>query len=89
MIPDNSYAGELAKEFLRDAFMKGTLDITDSFESVRGFIQIFAGEMECLVAINNCRFLSGSERKELFKAARLTRREAEQYQAWLSRVCAD
>lgn len=46
-----TYHAEVAKEYLREAFHSGALDITGSYESVRGFVQIFAGEMDALVAI--------------------------------------
>lgn len=41
-----SYDAEVAKEYLRDAFHSGALDVTSSYMQVRGFVQIFAGEMD-------------------------------------------
>lgn len=85
---DPSYANELAKEYLRDAFMSGALDVTGSFEQVRGFVQIFAGEMDALVAISHCRFLEPSEVEALMKIAAPTKEAAKQYRVWLARATA-
>lgn len=81
-----TYEHEVAKEFLRDAFHKGTLDITDSFESVRGFVQIFAGEMDALVAIQHCNFLTPAEIQQLTKLAAPTERTVSQFENWLMRA---
>lgn len=43
-----TYQAEVAREYLRNAFHEGALDVSGSFESVRGFVQIFAGEMDAL-----------------------------------------
>ena len=48
---------DLAKEYLRDRYNDGTLDVTGSYLSLRGFVQIFAGEMEALTAIHNAEFM--------------------------------
>ena len=81
-----SYESEVAKEYLRNAFQKGTLDITDSVESVRGFVQIFAGEMEALIAITNCSFLTDPEAKALMKIAAPTLETMRHYRSWLDRI---
>lgn len=81
-----SYESEIAKEYLRNAFHRGTLDITDSVESVRGFVQIFVGEMDALVAIGLCRFLEPREVEALMKAAAPTKESARHYKAWLDRI---
>lgn len=88
MARDPSYANELAKEYLRDAFMSGAMDVTGSFEQVRGFVQIFAGEMDALVAISHCRFLEPAEVEALMKIAAPTKESARQYKAWLERATA-
>jgi len=80
------YEHEVAKEFLRDAFHKGTLDITDSFESVRGFCAIFAGEMEVLIAINNCAFLTRQETEQLMRVGRPTKRTVREFRQWHQRA---
>lgn len=83
---DPSYANELAKEFLRDQFHEGTLDVTSSFEQVRGFCQIFAGEMEALIAIDHASFLTTKQKKSLLAVAAPTRETVTHYQAWLARA---
>jgi hypothetical protein len=83
-----SYEAEVAKEYLREAFHRGTLDITDSVESVRGFVQIFAGEMEALIAISHCTFLEPDEISALMKIAAPTAESARHYRLWLTRATA-
>lgn len=81
-----TYHAEVAKEYLREAFHRGTLDITDSIESLRGFVQIFAGEMDALVAIDHCTFLSPGEQRELLDLAQPTAETVRQYSSWLARA---
>ena len=81
-----TYHDEVAREYLREAFHKGTLDITASFEDVRGFVHIFAGEMDALIAINNCAFLSREEVEALMKVAAPTKRTVRQFQIWRERA---
>jgi hypothetical protein len=81
-----SYEAEVAKEYLRDAFHKGTLDITASFEDARGFVQIFAGEMDALIAIGHCGFLTPQQVNDLMKVAKPTKEAARHYRAWLDRI---
>lgn len=83
-----SYAAEVPKEYLRNAFQSGALDITTSFEMVRGFVQIFAGEMDALIAISNCRFLDKAEIDALMKVASPTKESVAQYKKWLDRATA-
>jgi hypothetical protein len=81
-----TYHAEVAKEYLRNAFHSGALDITGSFDAVRGFVQIFAGEMDALVAIGNCRFLNQEEVAALMKIASPTEEAARHYHLWLERL---
>lgn len=81
-----TYQAEVAKEYLRNAFQSGALDVTGSFDSVRGFVQIFAGEMDALIAISNSSFLTPEETKELMIWAKPTKESACQYQTWLNRI---
>lgn len=81
-----TYQAEVAKEFLRNAFHSGALDITGSFETVRGFVQIFAGEMDALVAISHCTFLTMEEVKELMVIAEPTDESTGHYRSWLARL---
>lgn len=81
-----SYEAEVPKEYLREAFHSGALDVTTSFEQVRGFVQIFAGEMDALVAIQHCNFLSAEEIAQLVKIARPSAEAVFHYRTWLSRI---
>lgn len=81
-----TYQAEVAKEYLRNAFQSGALDVTGGFESVRGFVQIFAGEMDALVAISHCQFLEPEEVARLMKIAAPTEESAGHYRAWLQRI---
>lgn len=80
-----SYHAEVAKEYLRNAFHSGALDVTGSYENVRGFVQIFAGEMDALVAIGHCPFLTADEIAKLMVVAKPTEEAARHYRAWLER----
>ena len=46
-----SYDNEVAREYLRNAFMDGALCVNGSAEALEGFVRIFAGEMEALIAV--------------------------------------
>jgi hypothetical protein len=81
-----TYHAEVAKEYLRDAFHSGALDVTSSYESVRGFVHIFAGEMDALVAISHCRFLTADEVASLMKIAKPTDESLRHYRAWFERI---
>ena len=83
---DTSYQNELAKEFLRDQFHSGTLDVTSSFEQIAGFCQIFAGEMEALIAIDHATFLTTQKKKKLIAIAAPTKETVKHYKAWLDRA---
>lgn len=81
-----TYQSEVAKEYLRNAFHSGALDITRNFETVRGFCQIFAGEMEALIAIEHCRFLTAAEGDRLMAIAAPTEDTLRHYVAWVQRT---
>lgn len=83
-----SYGAEVPKEYLRNAFHSGALDVTGSFEMVRGFVQIFAGEMDALVAISQCRFLDKTQIDFLMKLAKPTSESAGHYLTWVRRAAA-
>lgn len=80
-----TYHAEVAKEYLRNAFQSGALDVTGSYESVRGFVQIFAGEMDALVAISHCGFLTKDQISELMNVAAPSAEATRHYRAWLQR----
>lgn len=81
-----SYESEVAKEYLRDAFQSGALDVTTSYMQVRGFVQIFAGEVDALIAIGHCRFLDQDEIDRLMKLAAPTAETVRHYRAWQQRI---
>lgn len=81
-----TYHSEIAKEYLRNAFHSGALDITSSFEMARGFVQIFTGEMEALIAIEHCRFLTSDEANALMDIADPTEETLQHYIAWVERI---
>lgn len=81
-----TYEAEVAKEYLRKVFTSGSLDVTRDYETVRGFVQIFAGEIEALQAIDQARFLDVGQRRELIKLANPNEQTARQYRAWMERV---
>lgn len=58
-----------AKEYLRKVFQIGALDVTHSYESVFGFVTIFAGEPEAVTAIRQCSFLTARQINRLLKLA--------------------
>lgn len=81
-----SYQEEVPKEFLRNMYMDGYLDITGNYENIASFVTIFAGEMEAIIAINCATFLSLKEQKQLRKLAKPTTETIRHYNAWLAKV---
>lgn len=70
------------KEFIREAFMSGALDVGRDRKTMKSFIEIMAGEMECIIAIQNAFYLSDEEKLELIKAAQLSTDQVREYRAW-------
>lgn len=58
-----------AKEYLRAVFRTSALDVTQDFDTVRGFVEIFAGEPEATAAVEQCGFLTGTQRRRLMRTA--------------------
>ena len=82
-----SYAADVAKEYLCDALHSGALDITTSFKQVRGFVQIFAGEMEAIIAITlNYSCLTPEELDQLWIDAKPPRAAVLHFRAWHTRT---
>lgn len=77
---------DVMKEYLRDAFMDGALDLGGDRKFLEGFIRIFAGEMESIIAIDHATYLSRKERAEMLKLARPTRECASHFEAWRARI---
>lgn len=71
-----------SKEYLRLAFMKGWLDVSASVKSVSGFVDVMAGEMEAIVAIEQCRFLTDVERNDLLARAKPTVEVVREFERW-------
>lgn len=80
---------EFMKEYLRRAFHEGALDLGRDRETLEGFLRIFAGEMETIIAIDHAGFyLSEEEQKNLIKIAIPTARSVREYRAWADRISA-
>lgn len=81
-----TYHSEIAKEYLRNAFHSGALDITGTYEAVQGFVQIFAGEVDAMIAISQCTFLTRQEVRQLMAIAKPTDVTVRHLKAWLDRT---
>ena len=81
-----TYENELAKEFLRDAFMTGALDLGSDRKFLEGFLRIFAGEMEALIAINQARYLGREGQLELLPLAEPSAEAFSHYKTWAARI---
>lgn len=81
-----SYEHEVAKEYLRNAFMAGTMDASADFETLKGFVRIFAGEMEATIAIDLCSWLSPEQEAELIALAKPTEQSVMQHRVWAQRI---
>ncbi len=66
--------------------MRGSLDVTGSYEELRGFVLVFRGEMESLIAISNATFLSKEQTQALLDLSDMSESSARQYSAWLERI---
>ncbi len=77
---------DVAKELMRDAFMDGALDLGRDRKYLKGFIQIFAGDMEALIAIEQSFHLSDSEAKALLPLARPNKQSLAALQVWKDRI---
>lgn len=75
-----------AKAYLRKAFESGFLDVTDSYEAVRDFVIIFAGERVAHSAIRQCRFLTYAQREKLEQIAANPRLAAEMQRSALNKL---
>lgn len=77
---------DVVKEYLRDAFMEGALDLGRDRKFLAGFVRIFAGEMESIIAIDHAIYLTREEQSELMKLAQPTRECANQFETWRARI---
>ncbi len=71
-----------AREYLRAAFMAGRLDLTDSYERLLGFVKIFKGEPEAVIAITESPFLTDYQFKKLKEIAAVTTGTQFKLQNW-------
>lgn len=80
---------EFMKEYLRRAFREGALDLGRDRETLEGFLRIFSGEMETIIAIDHAGvYLSEDEQRELVEIGKPTAQAVREYRAWLNRVTA-
>lgn len=77
---------ELAKEFLRDAFNKGALDLGADRKFLEGFIRLFAGELEALIAVQSATYLEPEEQRKLVDLAEPTKESLAHLRRWLERI---
>lgn len=77
---------DFMKEYLRDAFMNGALDLGRDRKYLEGFVRMFAGEMEAIIAVEQAAYLEDTEQIELLKIARPSRESADHYRAWNARI---
>lgn len=77
---------EIHKEYLRDAFMAGALDLGADQKFLEGFIRIFAGEMEALIAVDHASYLEPDERRKLLTLAQPTQKSFDHLRAWKDRI---
>lgn len=73
---------EFQKEYLRRAFHEGALDLGRDQETLEGFLRIFSGEMEALIAIDHACQLSDAERLRLLEIAQPNAESAAHHRAW-------
>lgn len=77
---------EFMKEYLREAFMDAALDLGRDRKFMEGFLRIFEGEMEAVIAIVQASYLDEAEVKELLEIARLTPQAIKEYKSWSKRA---
>lgn len=77
---------DLSKEYLRDSFMAGAIDLGCDRKFLDGFVRIFAGEMEALIAVDHATYLTDRERDELIKLAKPNARSVSAHKMWVERV---
>ena len=81
-----TYQSEIAREFIRDAFMCGALDLSGDDKMLKGFISIFAGEMEAIIALTQADHLSDDERSAMLELADPNPDSVTAFQTWRERA---
>lgn len=79
---------DLAKEFIRDAFMAGALDLGHDRKFLDGFLRMFAGELEAVVALVQVvdHIDDETERNRLIALAKVSPETVRQYETWHRRA---
>lgn len=77
---------DVLKEYIRDAYNEGALDLGRDRKFLEGFIRIFAGEQEAIQALAFASYLEDDEQIALLPLAEITPESAGHYRAWLRRV---
>jgi len=77
---------DFMKEYLRDAFMDSALDLGRSRKYLEGFVRMFAGEMEAIIAVEQATYIDKVDQIELLKIAKPSAESAVHYQAWNDRI---
>lgn len=83
---EESADAELIKEYLRDAFMDGALDLGRARKFLEGFLRIFAGEMEAIIALQHATYLEPEEATRLAKIAKNTKQSVDHFSVWAGRI---
>ena len=74
------------KEFIRQHFMDGTLDLGGGFDSMKAFCEIMSGEMEAVVAISHAQWLTKPQIRQLLEVAQPTSETLREYQGWYNSI---
>lgn len=77
---------DLCKEYIRDAFHEGALDLGRERKFLEGFIRIFAGEPEAIIALGFATYLAKEELERLVPLAEMTTRSVAQFDTWRDRA---
>jgi len=60
---------DVMKEILREAYMAGALDLGVDSKFLDGFVRIFAGEMEAILAVSHASYLELADAQKLMDLA--------------------
>ena len=75
------------KEFIRECFMDGSLDLGD-FERLKRFCQIFSGEFEAIIALSHITWLDDEpeKMKQLVAIANPSMESVDEHARWINHV---
>lgn len=79
---------ELMREFIRDAFHDGALDLGAGPDRkyLEGFVRLFAGEMDALIAVQHATYLDDDVRARLLEIAGPSDDSVRHFKAWHDRA---